>query len=274
MHTDRVVATVLQVMICFMICATSCIGQRTNAKTIIRPILIEKETYSGLHLKRVTNPSDPERILFQKMLYSGEEIMVFVVASETKTAVWKDYGMEEFIHVLNGRARLNPDGAEERYYRTGDSFIAPKGYNGEWETQGGEQYFYELSVIKRRGSIDSLPPGNRIPVGVDPDLLSGIGITKMDSSHEAYRDDLYRGVQLDMTLHAEAARTIDITGDQKEQLVQIVAGTLTLTESDGEQQTFYKDDWFILPRGYTGQWESKGHHLLRYLSVTRADVIE
>jgi len=240
-------------------------------KPIIKPLLLDKATLSGLNLKSVTNQSQPERRLFQKNLYRGPEISVYVVSSETAEADWDNYGIDEFIYVLNGRARLRPRNGKERFYYPGDFFFAPKGYTGEWETQGGTEFYHELSVIatqRPKEKVDSLQQ----PYLVDKMKLAGRGITPIEQGeNEAYKDVLLEGAELDIHLEGELETTKNITTPLKEQLIYIVSGTLNLTPTGGEIQTFYTGDFLVLPTGFTGKWESKGHRLFRSLRVYKAD---
>ena len=76
---------------------------------------------------------------------------------------------------------------------------------------------------------------------------------------------------LDVHLEGELGMIKNITIPLKEQLIYIVSGTLNLTPTNGEAQTFYTGDFLVLPAGFTGKWESKGHRLFRSLRVYRAD---
>lgn len=243
-----------------------------ETKQIIKPILLDKAALSGLNLKSVTNQAQPERRLFQKNLYRGSEISIYVVSSETAEADWDNYGIDEFIYVLNGRARLHPRNGTERFYYPGDFFFAPKGYTGEWETQGGTEFYHELSVIaskRPKEKVDSLQQ----PYLVDKLKLAGRGITpNKEEKKEAYKDILLEGTELAIHLEGELGITKSIITPLKEQLIYIVSGTLSLTPTDGEIQTFYTGDFLVLPAGFTGEWESNGHRLFRSLRVYKAEI--
>ncbi len=240
-------------------------------KQIIKPLLLDKATLSGLNLKSVTNQSQPERKLFQKNLYRGSEISVYVVSSETAEADWDNYGIDEFIYVLNGRARLHPRNGVEHFYYPGDFFFAPKGYTGIWETQGGTEFYHELSVItsnRPKVKVDSLQQ----PYLVDKMKLAGRGITpNKNEKKEAYKDILLEGAELAIQLEGELGTTKRITMPLKEQLIYIVSGTLNLTPTNGEMQTFHTGDFLVLPAGFTGEWESSGHRLFRSLRVYKME---
>lgn len=232
---------------------------------IIRPTPLDPLAISGLGLKKVTSSADPERLLFQKMLFQGNEISVFVVASETKTANWEDYGIEEFIYVINGRARLKPAKSEERFYYPGDFFWVPKGYQGEWETQGGSSFYHELSVIAN--DRDDTPNDQLNPVLMDKTKVAGIDLTQDKAKH--FHDVLQKGKDLTIFTQSEAPQAIRDFESTSEQLIYIIAGALTLEIEGGERFHFQTGDFFVLPKGFVGIWTSEGHKLFRTLRVEK-----
>lgn len=237
------------------------------APKIINPIALDPGVISGLGLKKVTSSADPDRLLFQKRLYQGEDISVFVVASETKTANWEDYSIEEFIYVINGRARLHPSGEAERFYYPGDFFWVPKGYKGEWETQGGHSFYHELSVIaNERAGSSSLNPR---PAIMDKAKIAGIDLTKDRDHAGGFLDLLQLGQDLTISTQSEAPQTLENFVNKHEQLIYIIAGAVSLKAEGGENMHFQTGDFFILPKGYVGSWESEGHKLLRTLRVQK-----
>ena len=236
---------------------------------IIHPITLDPTAISGLGLKKVTSSADPDRLLFQKRLYQGEEISVFVVASETKTAHWDDYSIEEFIYVINGRARLHPTGEAERFYYPGDFFWVPKGYQGEWETQGGQSFYHELSVIaNERTKASNLDPK---PALMDKAKMAGINLTPDVNQTNSFRDILQRGHDLTVSTQSETPQTEKHFKSKKEQLIYILAGAVTLETETGNSTTFQTGEFFILPKGFTGTWRSEGHRLLWTLRVEKTN---
>ncbi len=234
---------------------------------IINPIPLDPAAISGLGLKKVTSAADPDRLLFQKRLYQGEEISVFIVASETKTANWEDYSIEEFIYVINGRARLKPATEAERFYYPGDFFWVPKGYQGEWETQGGNSFYHELSVIaNERTNPSSLDPR---PAIMDKAKMAGIDLTPDRDQTRSFLDILQHGQDLNISTQSEAPRTLENFQNNREQLIYIVAGAVTLQAKGGDSMHFQTGDFFVLPKGFIGSWQSEGHKLLRTLRVEK-----
>lgn len=234
---------------------------------IINPIAIDPVAISGLGLKKVTSSADPDRLLFQKMLYQGEEISVFVVASETKTATWEDYSIEEFIYVINGRARLHPSGETERFYYPGDFFWVPKGYQGEWETQGGQSFYHELSIIASESAKTSNFDSR--PTLMDKVKIAGIDLTPDVDQAGKFLDILQRGQDLTISTQSEVPQALENFQSNHEQLIYIIAGAVTLKAEGGESMLFQTGDFFVLPKGFIGSWRSEGHRYLRTLRVRK-----
>lgn len=233
--------------------------------TIINPIPIDKEALSGLNLKPVVNAEQPERKLFQKNLFIGKEIGVFIVASETADADWENYSVDEFIFVLNGRARLHPKGSKQVYFNKGDFFVAPKGYKGVWETQGGKSFYHELAVVALN-RIKTDNASGKLPVIISKEKLDGIGISK--NKEDGYNDLLFEGIDLTVTAKSEKPLLKQIN-TKKEQLIYVLAGKVTLTSHSKKEHTFYTNEFFVLPKGFTGTWKSEGHELFRSLHVAK-----
>ncbi len=246
-----------------------CILAYAQKNTTIKVIPVDKSALSGIDLKPVKNDNQPERRLFQRNIMWGRELGVFVVSSETATAHQDNYAMEEFIFLLNGRSRMNPENGEEVLFNTGDYFVAPKGFTGEWETQGGDEFLIELSVIATDRPEVEIDKTKTLPFALDKDKLSGYGI-ELEEDQDAVRSLLFKGVELTAEVEVQKAGSYAMSRNTKESLVQVLSGMVEIIDADGESNTFYKGDWFILPQGFTGNWESKAHGLFRSLQITRS----
>lgn len=249
------------------------VGAQNNGNVDIRkPIALDARALSGLDLKRVTNKDDPDRILHQKKLLWGENLGIFVVSSETKSVHWDSYGIEEFIYVINGRARLNPDDGEEVFFNPGDFFMAPLGYQGEWETQGGREFYYELSVIATDRSNTKVDETQIKPFTPTSEDLSGVNLP--DSiSVDGYSKVIYEGVQLSVELCAENPIEKAVMKTQEDELIYVIGGNIELVDSEQGEHTFYAGDFFLLPKGFMGNWKSEGHNLFRYMKITSSAVL-
>jgi len=246
--------------------STICGAQNSSKSTHLIPLKLDERALSGLDLKRVINDKEPDRVLHQKRLMRGKDLSVYVVSSETKTASWDDYGIEEFIFVINGRARLNPIGSEEVYFSPGDFFIAPLGYKGEWETQASGEHYYEISVIATKRK-EKKGDHAILPVSISDELLSGIHIPN-NVPEEGFVENVHTGAQLDVKLIAENSIRNQIIQIDEDELIYIIAGSVKLKDKEGIEQTFFRGDFFMLPAGYKGFKTTEGHSLFRYVRVT------
>lgn len=54
---------------------------------------------------------------------------------------------DEYVHVLEGRLILTPDGGEAIEYKKGDSLIVPEGYTGYWDMPEKYREFVIINTI-------------------------------------------------------------------------------------------------------------------------------
>lgn len=231
---------------------------------IIEPILVSKETLSGIGLKQIQLKDQPERDFFQKNLFRGKELSLYVVSSESWTAKMDNFSIDEYIYILNGKARVKPDGGDDQYVQVGEHCFAPKGFTGEWEILAGDHYHYELSVISTQRADSVSLSRNMIPHLLDKDQLSGVHIDFGENG--LYEQVLVRGDELTLAIKAEKPRIQEVQHD-KEYIISLLSGQLTLYTHGKDKQVFYSGDVIILPKGYTGTWESNGHGLIKYLVI-------
>lgn len=235
---------------------------------IIQPVLLDKATLSGLNLEPVTADwAPPDRELFAKRVYSGKKFDVTVMAGDTARTQFKNYPVDEFVYVINGQATLTGEDGVAQTFKTGDFFMVPKGFNGEWHSQGNK-YFQELIVIMKERS-DVVSKGSTRPFLIDKTKLSGLGIKKTtwaaDPDREVYREVLYDGSELEVAIVAGASATTTFSEPMGEEFVYVVNGTATLTPEGGKPHVFYTGDFFVVPEGFVGTWTSTGNHLYREL---------
>jgi uncharacterized cupin superfamily protein len=246
-----------------------CIPAVLHAQTkLIEPILLDKEILSGLHLEPVTASwAPPERQIFSRTVYSGKYFDVTVMAGSTGKGVFRNYEIDEFVYVINGQATLTTDDGVSQTFRTGDFFMVPKGFSGEWHSQGN-LYYQELIVVMKERS-DVAINGSTRPFLIDKTRLSGLGIPKitwpLDPDREVYREVLYDGTELDVAIVAGATATTKLSEPLSEEFVYVVNGTATLTAPGGQPHKFYTGDFFVVPDGFIGTWTSTGNHLYREL---------
>ena len=169
--------------------------------------------------------------------------------------------------MINGQATLTADDGVAQTFTTGEFFIVPKGFSGEWHSQGN-RLFQELIVIMKERS-DTINEGATRPYRIDATKFSGLGIDRVtwaaNPDREVYREVLYDGTELDVAIVAGATATTNWSEPLSEEFVYVVNGTATLTPTGGQSQTFYTGDFFVVPEGFTGTWTSTGNHLYREL---------
>ena len=239
--------------------------QLQPSKTETQPILLDRATLSGLNLAAVKDPKQPDRKLFQKRLYRGPDISVFVVSSESATATHQSYPFDEFLFLINGSARMKETDGREYRMDTGNFFVAPKGFAGEWETIGGGQFHHELSVITTQRNHDKAASANGKPCQINARQLSGTGAGSANKPQL-----LFSGAELKVQTTAEKPLTARFDGKQPEQLIRIIVGSLVLTPIRGKPQTFFAGDFVVIPSGFQGTWKSKAHDQFRCLRVMKA----
>ncbi len=234
---------------------------------IITPQLLDKSVLSGVGLKKIDLKDEPTKEFYQRNLFWGKDLGVFVVSTENWVNKNKNYPFDEFVYMYHGEAVVTPDNAPSKVFHSGDYFFAPKGSNGNWEIRGGEFLHYELSVITTKRA-DSTKISKTLEHQLfDRAILSGTAIAL--NSDGLFEKILQRGLELSISLHAEKPREIKITNPLQEQLIHILSGQLSLTDEANNKKVFYSGDFLIIPSGFTGSWQSEGHGLLKYMSVVK-----
>ena len=235
---------------------------------IVRPILIDKEALSGVGLKQLTLGDQPDRAFFQRNVFLGIDLSVYVVSSQSWLGEMNNFSIDEYVYMLNGKARIKPEGQEKSTtFHSKEHFFAPKGYTGEWEIIAGDNYHYELSVITTGRADTVLKSRDLQHLKFADDVLSGVEIDFGDG--DFYENVLVEGDELTISLTAEKPHKRRIAESMDERIIHVLSGMLTLSSSDGESYSFYTGDFFILPKGFTGTWESNGHGLVKCLDIEK-----
>ncbi|MEO0473892.1 MAG: cupin domain-containing protein [Bacteroidota bacterium] len=241
--------------------------QAQSDKESLSPIPLPKEALSGIGLKKIDLPKEPDRDFFQKRLHRGQEISVYILASESATTDFSPIPFDEFVYLINGGADVKNKKGAAISFRSGDMLIGPKGFEGDWSVNAGETYHLELSVITNaRIATDQQPA---LPMLMDRDKLSGIGLTADAQKPGHYHDLLYKGPELSFLLTAEPGQSIDIASWEREELIYILAGQVQIETKDGQVFRFHRGDFFVMPEGFSGRWQSEGHQLFRILRIRK-----
>ena len=202
---------------------------------------------------------DPTRTVFQKKVYDGQDIAIFMVAIGTGiTNEFEGFPLEEFIFWMNGKAVVEPIGEEPFAVQTGDYFLQAKGFTGKWNFIDIGDVHLELALIaKNRPGPEVKSPITRAKV-LDRDMISGV--TKPEDGV------VYRGAEIDVNLINEPGALSKVT---KERMLHVLNGVLTMNGPEGEKQ-FYPGDFFVVPEGYKATWSCNSLQELRVLEVYKA----
>jgi|GEM_PF-297947 len=230
----------------------------------IQPLLLDKSVMSGMNLRRGRNPNQPERRLFFNNLFRGTELNVQIVSSETASATIESYEIDEFVFLLNGAAKLDPQNKASRTYLKGDFFYVPTGFAGDWKTIGAPNFHNEISVTTITRNKSEIDQSKTTPLQFDPAKLAGI-----DTQYEmnVTSEMLYDGHEMAVYLKTETPINRSINEPMREQVICILDGELMLTDQAGTMHKFTAGDWLVLPEGFTGSWRGDGHDRLRWLAI-------
>jgi len=243
-----------------------------NVKTSeLKPLLLDRSILSGVGLQKIDLKDTPDRDFFQKNLYRGKDIGVYVVSSESWKIPFERFWFDEFIYMLHGSATVLAN--ESEINLPGRSFIfAPKDFPGNWEVKTGNNFHYELSVITNKRSDSTAVSKLKKPFVFDQTLIEGSNI-QFDANGE-YKEVIADGIELDIFLFAEKPQEKLNWINETEQLIHILSGQISLTDLDGTTNTFYTGDFFVLPENYRGHKKSEGHSLIKYFSVQKTKELD
>jgi len=235
--------------------AASVVAQK---RSIIVPFKISERYLAGLDIPRVQLKAHPERAYFQKTIYKGSELSIFILSSETATNTIANFPIDEFVYYLKGKAEITTKTNQKISFLSGDYICVPKGFSGIWTNNGGKKYHLELSVIANKRAAKEVVSSPNIPFLLDREVLSG---RKKDAK-------LFSGVELNMETISEKAATKEVSKTLKEQFIHILDGIVTITTKNGEAQTFYRNDFFVLPKGFSGTWKTEAQNTFRMLVIS------
>ncbi len=236
----------------------------------LKPILLDKSALSGIGLKKVELKNEPERDFFQKNLYRGEDISVYIVSSQSWPGTMNNFPIDEYVYIFNGKSRAQPKGGKDIFFQTGEHFAIPKGYTGEWEVMAGNQYHYELSVITTQRAPEAKISKAFKPQLFDKNKLSGLNFDLAEN--ETHQEVLFEGDELKISLLAEAPRSISLNESSKEQLIHVMSGQISIKDSEGQNHPFFTGDFLVIPKGFIGKWVSQGHGLVKFLVIEKGGI--
>lgn len=167
---------------------------------------------------------------------------------------------DEFVYVLGGTVKLPDDrSGEAPTFGPGEHFLVPKGWQGIWTSEG---YYREIAVCPR----DWLVPYTRTFADgiLDDERRDSVLAIDPASARERLaptsggwpRAAHIQGSDLHIRLvagggeHAVRARF-----EAADTFLQVLAGGVVLTGSDGSQESFGPGEFVIVPAGSTGTWD-------------------
>ena len=241
---------------------------QANEKGFSSPLLLDRSVLSGIGLQKIDLADEPEKDFYQKNLFRGKDISVYVVSTETWNNRMDQFPFDEFIYMYQGEALIKPDEGRGQIFHSGEFFFAPKGFTGEWEIRSGDFLHYELSVIAtRREDKSAIIQGDQHLL-FDKSILSGAHITLNEEGR--YAHILKAGAELKVELKAEQPRVNAGFSVDQDQMIQLLSGRIIVITPDNKETKFYTGDFFILPAGCRGNWSSDGHGLIKYLVVSHS----
>ena len=173
-----------------------------ESKKNLQPIPIDKSALSGVGLKKIDIKDEPKKDFYQKRLYWGEDLGVFVVGTGTWNNKIKNYAFDEFVYMYQGEAIVKPKTGSAQVFYAGEYFFAPKGFQGEWEIRAGNFIHYELSVITTKRADSSRIKKYSQHTRFSKARLSGNQITL--NNEGTYEELLEKGAEITVKLKGEA----------------------------------------------------------------------
>lgn len=238
------------------------IAQEAEADQVIVPFDIPESYISGLDLSERELDAHPGKDFFQRRVYRGESLSVFVLGGETMVNEQTDFPIDEFIYYLNGHADIEADGRNLTVLG-GDYAIAPKGWVGTWTNNGTPRHNLELSVISTQRSNEK--SNLRSPFRIDRRALAGITTSELDGGQAI--DLVYAGPELIVTIATQDLGTRRIDAKTPEAFYHILSGSVTITPDGSTPTQFFVGDNFVLPNSFAGDWGIEGRNGLRVIKV-------
>lgn len=234
---------------------------------LVKPILMNKSVLSGVGLKKVDLKDEPEKDFYQRKLFGGDEISVYVVSTETWNNKIANYGFDEYVYLIHGQSIVKPLTGNTEVFQAGDHLFVPRGFKGEWEIRAGNNLHYELAVITSERADSTKVKKEAKHKNIDRTILSGCQITLEEGNYE---EVLQEGAELKITLKAQRPSHYEMEKSVNEQLINVLSGQITISDEQNNKYTFYTGDFVVLPKNLIGKWKSEGHGMVKYLVVEKA----
>ena len=110
-----------------------------------------------------------------------------------------------------------------------------------------------------RDSMEENPPAEEKAVGNPRRIISG--------ELKSWSRSFYSGDIISLVVDLEPAK-IEIEDVGYDEFIHVLDGTLILTDKEGHAQQFEAGDFLVMPKGFSGTWETLGSY--RELAVIEA----
>ena len=100
---------------------------------------------SYFNLPWLTRLTEPQR--FSSHTFYDGKIKAAIYETEPGKVHIDGLPYDEYIHILEGRLILTPDGGEPVEFKTGESLLVPKGYVGSWDNPEKYREFIIINSI-------------------------------------------------------------------------------------------------------------------------------
>lgn len=111
-------------------------------------------------------------------------------------------------------------------------------------------------------------------VRIDERALSGLGLEGGPTNvagQVRYQKTLFEGEKFNVGVAAGNrngnSEVLNMNPMPFQELCYLLNGTVTFIETNGKAQTFHTGDFFVIPRGFSGQMITRGNHLYQVLVV-------
>ena len=171
------------------------------------------------------------------------------------------YGVDEFMHVLEGSVTIETEDGTETTISAGESFVIPRGLVCKWKQTEDMRKFFVIFNDPAKSPISDasalkviLPNGgdavNKVEL-TDPSEF--IGDMPTQHVHNYYLDasSQFMVGLWDSTAFDRPVQPIDRT-----ELLCILAGSVTLSDGAGNDQVFSAGDAAFVPKGANYKWTS------------------
>ena len=106
------------------------------------------------------------------------------------------------------------------------------------------------------------------PFKLDPAKLAGRGLTEVPpwpseavlEGESKHRRHVFFRRDIVVEVYEAGPGKFRVDGAPYDEFIHILEGELVLEGADGTRAEYRAGDWLILPKGWVGTWENKGHY--------------